>query len=162
MVLTARDVITAIYVADSMLFQVLNKWHNEKFLKVKDVIAEMVKWTWNGFLDLGVWNNFQFKINEAMLPANIKTLVLPAPPSGPRPQLIALMVSTGILVNIVNIGTEHEKNGSHYVSSGSCLKSGLDKAILVIVDLYGHTSKACSVYDTTLFSIVKHTDRSTV
>ena len=59
---------------------------------VKDLIAEMVAWYQNGYLDPRVWEQIGSKINPAALPDNVSTLQLPAPPIGPYQSQVALMV----------------------------------------------------------------------
>ena len=54
-------------------------------VRVKDLVDLMVEWTENRYIDTGVWSHLSSRIDPAALPANIATLQLPAPPSGPYP-----------------------------------------------------------------------------
>ena len=53
-------------------------------MTVKDIIAQMISWTENGYLDRAVWTNFAQEINPAALPDNIETLQLPAQATYPH------------------------------------------------------------------------------
>ena len=57
------------------------------------MIKKMVTLTQHGHVNREVWRHLSTKVNPAALPANIDILRLPAPPSGPHPLQLALMVS---------------------------------------------------------------------
>ena len=67
-------------------FQVLYQWNNKNLITVRDLITEMVAWQRGRYLDPGIWEHFQSRINPAVLPNVISTLQL-APPTGQIPGL---------------------------------------------------------------------------
>ena len=63
-------------------------------------MSEMVTWHRERYLDPGVWNQIQSKINPDGLPSNITTLQLPPPPrTAASPMEIMYMVKLEICIS---------------------------------------------------------------
>ena len=61
---------------------------------MKDLMSEMATWQNERYLDPGVWNCLQSKINADALPSNLRILQLPPPPqSAASPAEIMYMVN---------------------------------------------------------------------
>ena len=58
-------------------FQVLYQWNNKNLVTVRNLMTEMVAWQRNIYLDPGIWEYFQSRMNPAVLPDDISALQLP-------------------------------------------------------------------------------------
>ena len=65
-------------------------------MTVRNLITEMLAWQQNRYLDPGVWEHFQSRINPAALPSDISALQL-APPTG---QTAVLSFMVKFLLNL--------------------------------------------------------------
>ena len=80
-------------------FQVLYQWNNKNLVTVRNLMTEMVAWQRNIYLDPGIWEYFQSRMNPAVLPDDISALQL-ARPTG---QSAVLSYMVNIFAKFINI-----------------------------------------------------------